>query len=140
MSDISEIDIASLIHQLATSQEQAPEEVEPKRRMETGTLPQLLARCLRYPMAPYQLRQALRLKFSDARDVLPILTILDNWLEIWISRGPLIGFDCDLDKHLSKTKTPFNPQLLVRKVERRTGVPPLETVCKSSLAVEQRAR
>src|ERR1700761_5884625 len=119
MSDISEADIVSLIHHLATtSQQQTSEEVQTKRRIETGTLPQLLARCLRYPMAPYQLRQALHLKFSDARDVLPILEILDNWLEIWISRGPLIGFDCDLDKHLSKTKTPFNPQLLVRKVER----------------------
>jgi hypothetical protein len=92
-------------------------------------LTQVLSRCLRYPTTEASMRTALRQQFKDIRQLLPVLDILDNWLDRWSERGPLIGFTLEgLETREAGSHVQKDTKKIIRNIEKRTGMPAPEHV------------
>jgi hypothetical protein len=88
----------------------------------TAAVRQVLSRCLRYSTSESAMRAALKRRFKDFHQLLPVLDILDNWLNRWAERGPLMGFSLE-------SNTPSdNTGKVIRNIEKRTGMPAPEHV------------
>lgn len=75
------------------------------------------------------MRVALRRHFKDPRQLLPILEILDMWLDKWGDRGPFLGFSLEMDAaEVTGDRSTQGVSKTIKNIEKRTGMPAPECV------------
>ena len=92
---------------------------------DTPTLPSILALCVSYPTSDAALRMAIREQLNLAEVIIPILTILDDWLVTLSSHRTSLILNANLDnvgENGPSTEVPTRPYS--GKVE----IPPLDKV------------
>jgi hypothetical protein len=89
---------------------------------DTPTLPSILAVCVSYSTSDAALRMAIREQLNLAEVIIPILTILDDWLVTLSSHGTSVIFNANVGENGPSVEVPTRP--CSGKVE----IPPLDKV------------
>ena len=92
---------------------------------DTPTLPSILAACVAYPTSDAALRMAIREQLNVAEVILPILTILDDWLVTLSSHGTSVILNANVG---NVGENGPSVEVPARSCSGKVEIPPLDKV------------
>lgn len=109
--DLPENDIMILLHVVINNQDPDTTAMDvdsaPSASEKVPSLVAFLASCIRYPSSPPTLRAAIRKHISGAEEVTMILSVIENWIDVWATVDqPLLPSKVVKNKNRDKLAIP----------------------------------
>ena len=82
------------------------------------TLPSILAACVSYPMSDAALRMAIREQLNHAEAIIPILTVLDDWLVKLSSLGTNLILNTNVGNNALVPTRPYSGKVEIPPIDK----------------------